>query len=171
MFYTLLRISPNNSLIIPVLKTISNRAGDNWGGAVAVLARWAHTDFQSVARQRFVARCPAQGGLALRVEVLDCFEEFLLRLIHFAVYHEVADGTTALLHHAILVAWHMVAEAQPSVLAHVRRCVFAFHCHVACLTEGYFLQFVDGHTSLFQITASCRCIDLWLRIQTLDLCR
>ena len=46
-------------------------------------------------------------GLTLEVEelwvvVLDCFEEFLLRFIHFAVYHEVADGTTALLHHAIL---------------------------------------------------------------------
>ena len=32
----------------------------------------------------------------LRVVVLDCFEEFLLRLIHFAVYHEVTDGTTAI---------------------------------------------------------------------------
>ena len=55
----------------------------------------------------------------LRVEVLDCFEEFLLRLVNLSVYHVVTDCTTALLHHAILVAWHMVAESQPSLLMYV----------------------------------------------------
>ena len=80
----------------------------------------------------------------------------------------MADGTTALLHHAILVAWHMVAEAQPSVLAHVRRCVFAFHSHVAGLTEGYFFQFFFGHTSalLIVILQSLHQANLWNRAIT-----
>ena len=50
-------------------------------------------------------------------------------------------------HHAVLVAWHMVAESHPSVLAHIRRRILALQCHVARLAEFYLFQFFDCHSS------------------------
>ena len=87
----------------------------------------------------------------LRVVVLDCFEEFLLRLIHFAVQPIVAIGATMRLS---ILEGHMVAESYLAVFAEIRRGVFIFHAHVAVEFELYFFKFFDAHTSVLLYFAS-----------------
>ena len=78
------------------------------------------------------------------VEVRECCQEFLLRLIHLAIDVVVAIGAPKV---AVLPHRCMVAEAQPPVLALVGHRVLMIPCRTAYEVEWDVLDFFNRHVT------------------------
>ena len=78
----------------------------------------------------------------LRVVVLDCFEEFLLRLVDVR-----ADAPMAIRAiRATVFVDGVVADTQAVVLAGIGRSVFILHAHVSNEVERHLFKFFNRHS-------------------------